>query len=305
MAAAAKTPSTLEEALQPAFDEIARRRDVKATNSDETIYFPRSGTLSLPFVLPEQNYALVTFGTAVLAPRPLDPIHPALRVYGVFPTREEAAEHADIVAALDPECSRLVVQTRTWVLLPQTERCRDDAEANACRTAALLQEHRARQMGEGETYKTRVRERDGGPAPSAMEAHDEAEDGTEEAEALVYRPPRRLRGGAEVRGQSAVVLAVVPNRATGECLVQVLGCHETCDDADAWSRDVATRHVTDDDVVVARTCEWLYPNGDVKTATKTHYRHDELQRIMDTAARNPQVVRDYKAWKAERDGEAP
>ena len=70
-------------------------------------------------------------------------------------------------------------------------------------------------------------------------------------------------------------------------------------------RDVATRHVTDDDVVVARTCEWLYPNGDVKTATKTHYRHDELQRIMDTAARNPQVVRDYKAWKAERDGEAP
>ena len=87
----------------------------------------------------------------------------------------------------------------------------------------------------------------------------------------------------------------------GHCLVKILGCFESTLEADTWSRAVATREVTQDDVLVAQTCEWIYPNGADRSAPNAHYRIDELQRIMDAASRNPKAVQSYKEWKAEQD----
>jgi hypothetical protein len=39
----------------------------------------------------------------------------------------------------------------------------------------------------------------------------------------------------------------------------------------------------------------------MKNVSKTTYRNDELQRIMDAAEKNPKAVRDYKTWKAEQE----
>ena len=125
------------------------------------------------------------------------------------------------------------------------------------------------------------------PAPRAEPEEDDEE--TREAEELVYPPPRRLRVGAEVRGQTHVALTVLRDPEGGECLVRVLGCFASAADADAWSRNVGTRAVTESDTHVASTCEWLYPNAEPRG--REHYRVDELQRIMDAAARNPVAVR--------------
>ena len=102
-----------------------------------------------------------------------------------------------------------------------------------------------------------------------------------------------------MRGQSAVALIVVPDD-TGECVIRILGCFETTADAEAWVQGTASRRVTEHDIVVAPTCEWLYPNA-TASASNTHYREDELQRIMDTAMKNPAAVRTYKEWQRERE----
>ena len=153
-------------------------------------------------------------------------------------------------------------------------------------------------------FETRVNERrDETPVADSDVAmrHQEEEDGTADAEALVYRPPRRLRGGAEVRGQSAVSLCVLPDPSHGECLVRIHGLFESAEESDRWNRNVGSREVIDHDLFTAPTCEWLYPNGE--TTASTHYRNAELQRIMDAAERNPKAVQDYKAWKSAQDAE--
>lgn len=304
--AAPPSTASIEDAFKPAFEEISRRSGVAETMrhegktvSKETTFFTRSDKpLNLPFRLPGQTVVLVSFGTAVLAPRPVDSLHPALRVYGAFETREEAVEHSQIVRDLDPKCSLIVIPIGEWALMPQTEHARDDPEEARRRLQLRLQAHRVRQDEEGEAFDRAVNERLERPAAKTTDPDDDEEQ--EEAEALVYPAPKRLRAGAEVRGQASVALCVVPDDTRGECLVKVMGCFENTADADNWAQNVATRHVTDDDVYVAPTCEWLYPNGETKAAS-TRYRIDELQRIMDAADRNPQAVQDYKEWKREQD----
>ena len=80
-----------------------------------------------------------------------------------------------------------------------------------------------------------------------------------------------------------------------------MGCFESTTEADKWCRDVGSRHVTEFDLFVVPTCEWFYPNGEGKCSSNERYRVGELQRIMDAAKKNPQDVKDYKAWKREQD----
>jgi hypothetical protein len=302
MESSVPSASSVENAFRPAFEEIRRRGDAAAAlPKEETTHFERSpNALDLPFVNPEQIWALVSLGTAVLAPRPADQSRPALRVYGAFREREEAVEHAHVVQEVDPACSLVVVKMREWILMPQTEAARDDRDEAERRLQARLQAHRVHQAEEGEAFDRMVNEHLHGETTARDREAEDQEEEFEEAEALVYARPKRLRAGAEVRGQSAVAISVIPDSVRGECLFKIMGCFETSADADNWSRNVASRHVTDDDIYVASTCDWLYPNGESRTAT-THYRINELQRIMDTATQNPRKVRQYKEWKKEQD----
>lgn len=303
-----KRMTSAEDVFRPAFEEINRRATAvrDGVTCAETTHFSRDSCepCHTPYVIPGQSFALVTMGTNVLAPRPLDQLRPALRVYGAFDTKEEAVEHASVVSSLDSTCSLAVVPLREWFILPQTEECRDDLDARKRRTDKRLQNWRVKQSEDGDAFERRVSERlqpdDKGYDADEAKRREEEEDGTADAEDLVYRPPKRLaRTGAEVRGHAYVALSVIPDDIVGECLVMLHGFHETANDADLWSRNVASRSVTDDDIFVAAACEWLYPNGETKNTT--HYRNDELQRIMDAADRNPQAVQDYKTWKAEQD----
>ena len=88
--------TSVEDVFRPAFEEISRRQNVTSTSDyTETPYFAREGDgcNNLPYVLPGQNFALVTMGTNVLAPRPVDPLRPSIRVYGAFDTKEEAIDY--------------------------------------------------------------------------------------------------------------------------------------------------------------------------------------------------------------------
>ena len=237
-------------------------------------------------------------GTNVLAPRPLDPLRPSLRVYGGFETREEAVEHAELVASVDGTCSLAVVPLREWFLLPQNEQCRDDPEYRQQKTVARVQEWERQRLERDAAFDRRLQERSGTEDVVSAPPEEEDEE-TVEAEELVYKPPKRIRAGVEVRGHAYMALSVIPDPVVGQCVVKIYGFFESLADADRWNRNVGSRVVTDHDIHTAPTCEWLYPNGKITCAQ--HYRNPELQRIMDAAERNPQAVKDYKTWKAEQD----
>lgn len=293
--------NSIESAFRPAFEEISRRSNVAQSFAEtDTSYFPRStDPVNTPFRIPNQQAVLVSMGTSVLAPRPEDASRPALRVYGAFPTREDAKDHAQIINSLDDSCSLVIVKQGEWILFPQNEHVRDDLEANKKRCQQKLQAHRVKQAEDGEAFDRCVKEHIERPPPKSTNDEPEDKEEQEEAEGLVYKPPKRIRAGAEVRGQSIVALCVIPDEF-GECLFKILGCFENSTEADKWIQNVGSRKITDDDIYVTSTCEWIYPNGTAKEGSN-HYRIDELQRIMDAAARNPEMVQSYKDWKKDQD----
>lgn len=300
------TTNSVESTFRPAFEEISRRAEAAKTLSADVspvapAYFARSAeAYNAPFEIPGQSFMLVSMGTAVLGPRPVDVTRPALRVYGGFPTREDAREHSELIATLDDGCSLIVVRQGEWIVMPQNERIRDDAEANKQRCQKKLQCFRAKQADDVDSFRKCVAEQVERPLPSSMNTEPEDKDEQEEAEQLVYKPPKRIRSGAEVRGQTILAMCVIPDEF-GECLFKLLGCFESTVEADRWIQNIGSRRITDDDIFVASTCEWIYPNGDPKEGTN-HYRIKELQLIMDAAEKNPQLVQSYKEWKEAQDG---
>ena len=271
--------------------------------TNETTFFPRGSNPShLPFDIPGQTYVLLTMGTSVLAPKPLHTDRPCARIYGAFPTREDAMEHAQLVVERDPNCSMVVVQQDSWFLFPTTERYRDSPEDAEKRVQEKLQRHGDSILQEQIDFERAIMERRQRPdLPQSYNAGDPEEEREEvEAENLVYAPPKRIRAGAEVRGQAVVALVVIPDKF-GEVLMKVLGCFESTGEADRWCQDVGSRHVTQHDIFVVPTCDWFYPNGIGKCTTNERYRIGELQRIMDAAKKNPQDVKDYKSWKKEQE----
>jgi len=281
----------VEAALGPAFREISRRGRAEW----KTSLFSRDGTCSVPFDVPGQDYVLVSMGTSVLAPIPLELCRPALRVYGAFATHQDALEHADIVHSLDEECSLIIVGRGEWVLMPQSEDARDNKEVNAARIQARLYTRHAKEVEDDSEFECVVRERRHRSTPAPR--HEVVDVDTEDAERTVYRQPRRIRAGAEVRGQLTCAMCVLKDESeNGECLFKVLGCFESTAAADSWIRNVGSREIVNDTIHVAATCEWIFPNGSERTG-KCMYRTDELQRIMDAAERNVQDVRTYKEWK--------
>ena len=297
--------SSVEQAFRPAFDEIARRRatadEAKGGAAAAVQHFARVEGEAAP--LDDQGFVLVSAGTAVLAPIPAEPTRPSLRVYGAFATKEEAVEHATKWCAPRRHCSLLVLRRDEWFLLPGCEASLHDREENARRVARALAAHaERRRAGETAAFDREVTEHVPRAPPPPPAGADEEEDEVAEAEALVYKPPRRLRAGGEVRGQSAVALSVLRDETGGgECLVRIAGCFESVAEAERWIRNVGSRAQTDFALHVQSTCEWFYPNAAEARAAREHYRHGELQRIMDAAARNPAQVRSYKEWKREQD----
>jgi len=288
---------SIESALKPAFDEISRRS--KATlalqsQENDVTYFSRVPDVDASVLLdiPDQSYILLSMGTDVLAPRPLDRRRPALRVYGAFPFKDDAIEHASLLNST--QCSIVVVCRNEWILMPQDVATRDDVARNQERVTQILALDEDRRIKSHQLFENARKEHR--PCDFAPTVHKKCDEEMEDADMAVYGRPKRLRAGFEVRGQTVFAFCVIPDEENGECLFKILGCFESTSDANAWIRNVGSRDVMHHAIYVAPTCEWIYPNGMIK-ASKTFYRVDELQRIMDAFERNAEGVRTFKEWK--------
>ena len=134
--------------------------------------------------------ALVTFGTAIARATPRGPDAPVCASMAAFATREEAREHAEI----RPVCGRFLLHNcRSHARVDSHATDGSDVTirraAAAAMRALLREEHRGRQADLDMVAEKSFRE------ARPVECPDPE---LEEAEALVYKPPRKMRSGAEV-----------------------------------------------------------------------------------------------------------
>ena len=249
----------------------------------------------------EQKWALITIGSNVLAPRPVDGGFPCLRVYGCFRTKADAGEHAKIVRGVDATCSLVILECASWFVFPQKPEHLNDPSTLRTVLERRMGEHQKSHLEAEKTFQDVVANRLDRDVNWRTDWSEEQEE-DEEAYQGVYTRPKRLSVGAEVRGQTTVVLCCIKDHTgAGEIAIQIIGCFEGTREANKWAREIGSRKIHDHDLYIAQTCEWIYPNGSQESSERDHYRIGELQKIMDAASANPQNVRNFKEWKAEQD----
>lgn len=276
--------------LRDQYAEIQRRESIpKGVHSEDFLQEEEEEEESR--LLAGGEYILLTMGTAILAPRPLDPLRPALRIYGSFQRREDALEHGKVIQQKDERCSLLVVKRSTWVLMP-----RYSLQVTPETVNAKVEADRASRLSKGAAFRELVDSKGFVPPSESVTRDPERDKEEEDAEREVYGPPQRISEGAEVRGQTIAVVCCIQDQKDGECLIRVMGCFESDASANDWIRRHGQYLVPHHDLMMTPLCEWVFPNGEYKSASTT-YRNSELQSIIDSSKNNSRNVKTYEQWK--------
>lgn len=285
--------------------EMQRRRRV----ADETRWgtpqsFARAPGVSDPAVRNDaQTHFVWSASHDEMRPRARDARHPAIRVYGLFASAEEATEHAHTVARVDPSCSLMVSPTNEWTMLPRSAARLAAAEVHV---TTLLGRHAARRERDEAEFSRNVEEKRGGVGkaeqdgapPQARAPTDAAADVPPDAQ----RAPLRLGRDAEVRDQSLVTMTILADdvqEAAPEPIFRVHAAFANAADADAWAR-AAGDQLTDVHIDVVSTCEWLFiQDVTSEKVQKEVFRSEELDKIMQTHRNQPAQCENYRRWREE------
>ena len=283
--------NSLRDTFKPHQEEIRSR--VKSTVEDHATrsFEVVDSGIDLPYVIPDQRYVLLSLSHVEFGPKATDPRHPAVCIYGVFETAEDASEHASHITAMHPEFSLIVHPTHEWFV-------------GTSHLAHMTSEYTRTHITTMLERETKKREADTVQFEKNVETHEipeasEKEEKTEEPNKIVDGKGKKfkIRSGCGVCNQT--VLAVSFVRDTGdipEFIMRVYAAFENENTANAYVRNVAGEKVYNYDIDVISTCSWVYPQSLLSTsAPKEVFRSDELTRVMAAHKSNPkQVERFYR-----------
>jgi len=288
---AAHTES-IRETFKPHQEEIQRR--VKSTSEDHSrrSFEVVDCGLDLPYVIPDQRYILLSLSHVEFGPKATDARHPAVCIYGVFETSEDAAEHASHIQSIHPEFSLMIHPTHEWFV-------------GISHLAHMTNDYAHAHISTMLERETKKREADTSEFEKNVESHEIAEvaekDETPEKEptpALDGKGKKfKIRSGCGVSNQAVIAVSFL--RGTGdvpEFIMRVYAAFENEETANAYVRNVAGEKVHEYDIDVISTCSWIYPQSLLSaSAPKEVFRSDELTRVMAAHKSNPkQVERFYR-----------
>lgn len=234
--------------------------------------------------LPEQNWVLYSISSSGLAPISLTPKYPSIRFYGAFAKNQDAIEYSKVVRGVDPHCSLLVHPVGVWGLIAK------DAETLA-KAPEFIQERIDRYdeslLSARTQFDENVREkRQGETTP-----HDERDEVVEVKQvpetATAYQ--QHLGCHARMANQKFAVVSFIRDMQGDDVTQPLFMVHaffEDTNDADRYVRDTLSHELTEIDVDVVNTGEWISP----QTATNHPnciYRDEELHKIMDNQRKEP------------------
>lgn len=281
---------SIEDVFKPAYDEIERRKN---SDNSEQVYFEKSEkTTNLSDKIGDQVFVLFSLSSEKVPPISTSKNNPAIRIYGCFPTEEDAKEHAQEIVSVDKNCSLFINKTHQWIVAASSIDRMSDSNLLGNIITDRLKEY------------LKVRMEDSKEFDSALQEH-----GTERTvrpeyeETPIVRTEKsrshKTKSGTEVRGQKYAVIVFLPDPKTGEPIFLVYGCLETQEEADTWIRNVLCKKVTEYDLHIVSTCEWLFLNrmqGDGAQAQK--YRTPELEKIMEKQKNAPEEIKQYEEMYA-------
>ena len=277
---------TIEEAFKPAYEEIARRRN---SDHSEQLYFEKSEkTTNMGETIPDQLFVLFSLSSEKIPPLSTKPNNPAIRIYGCFQSEEDAKDHAKDISNIDKNVSLFINKTREWIVAASSiERMQDQALLANIATDRL-KEYLKERMEANREFESSVKQED--TERTVREEFEQPPVYTHEKS-----KSHKVKNGMEVHGQKYAVIIFLPDVKPGEPLFLVYGALETKEEADTWIRNVVCRKVTEYDVHLVSTCEWLFINrmqGD--GAQSQRYRTPELEKIMEKAKNQPDEIKQYE-----------
>lgn len=269
-----------------------------------------------PFQNEEQQWVLFSVSHVGMPPRSRRADRPALRVYGCFPTREEAMEYAARLTQYDKTCNLQLNRTHEWILA-----CRDptrlaDEEYVRRKTQRLLKAHMERLVSSDKNFEeTKLKMQQDTSKPmvedGVIPSDSEEEEWEEQAEGCDEDPgipegaiaaPQTLPGSCEVAGQRQLCICFIDDKEDEqepEFLFQVLQCFATDAEADRYVRNVASPRIQDVDIDLVTTLRWLFPTAPMDESVRKEYRSSELTAIMDYRRNEPRKVEELRRQEKE------
>lgn len=285
----------MTEAVQNTFqsyhEEIRRRDNVTKTDYNSKYFEPVKDDEEgedLSFVQEDQRFVLFSLSHEEFAPVSECKNAPALRIYGAFPDIESVREHVKAVRACDSTCSLLVHNTHEWGLGGSCPAHLADDSYVRRKREHLLELYEKRMDKNKRQFDENVTQRQVGNNEKTVERDNRANDVSSKT-----KVGRKAPMAMVMRDQRVVALSVIQDdSADCEFLFRVYGCFETEKDANRWVRNVGGNHITDHDIDVVSTCEWMYPQSMLSSnARKEVFRSPELDKIMRNYKSKPEEVR--------------
>ena len=283
--------------------EIRRRQALVESDNQNPRFFERADDAAAPaFRNDAQTHFVWSASHEGMAPCAKDAQHPAVRIYGLFPSHEEALEHAHVVAALDATCSLMISPTHEWTMLPRAPERLSEASGHVQAVLGAYAEQRDKSKREFEENVAQRRAGRGKREDATKPTDIAPVSGVSDSSSA----PRRLGRDAEVRDQSLVAVSIVRDttQAVGEPVFKVYAAFPTTAEGDAWAR-VAGDTVVDYDIDLVSTCSWLFIN-DVETSKieKEVFRSQELTSIISHQKKQPQMCENFRKWRDESESES-
>lgn len=291
--------------LQEQQRRAAIKQEMDARAADEIPQFAPSKHDGPAFErsIPGQVYALYSLSTAAFAPIAVNPLEPALRLYGAFATTEDAIAFGAVVRATDPLCSLLVHPVGEWALMASTV----DALSTAPATVAdrLAYHQKCIDDARAEFEENRREQKQGAVRMRSKEEEEATAAIVEVPTAPEHTRPyqKHLGGNARLPQQAYAVVSFLrdptPSESASQPLFIVHAFFPSLEDADRYVRDTLSVECSDVDIDVVCVGEWLSPESARTEHPLTFYRDEELHKIMDNHKKEPgRVARFNKAMAA-------
>lgn len=285
-----------------------------ATDETQSHFSFATGTgTSLPFH--DTEHSIVLFSTSHIGMPPIatDPKTPAVRFYGCFKNRTQAAAFAQRIAACDPTCNIQMGDTHKWILAcSSASKCTDAtycdakidrliahhaAATQSARKAFMERTEALKSAGpgpdrQGDTQKTDETAHKSAPATNtdsiAPDTHQATQVPTSDTKEEPHTARRDTNGSfldasCMLAFQTVLCVAFVKDEIDTDIPEFMFKVLRSCKDeaeASGYIKVVASKHITDHPIDVVDLCAWGFPQTD--ESIQTTYRNKQLDEIMQT-----------------------
>tara|TARA_B110000046_G_scaffold181564_1_gene214002 strand:- start:87 stop:1121 length:1035 start_codon:yes stop_codon:yes gene_type:complete len=299
--------------MGPRIDEIHRRKDVaesSATNDVQVFERVRDGTPDPPYVDAAQGFVLFSLSSEEHWPRCKDPRQPAIKVWGAFPSRAVALDHAAHVEGVlggDAKVNFMVSETHRWIVACRSPARTADPQCAATQLQCMLSVMTDTKARDQHEFDDNVKRSKSGSVlfKDVEDAQSRSKQDGTLLRGLTPTPADRNYTSTIPPKQNFSVVCFLPDRGDApypEFAFCVLRCCDTEKEADRYIRNVAAVRVMDHDIHVVDTGSWNFPQMLVDgIVPQEKYRNAELDKVMSSHRTSTSEAQAFAAQHGSRE----